>query len=944
MRPLQIEDSTDGSLIEDSIDGSLAVEFLHNSLTCFLAAEEIYQQDAELARLVRESPFGNEVNSFVPELRLLDNSSRSDDVIQYTNNDAEHQEGRASLLDTANLERKIGYTLENVIEPNSDKRGNIRESKPIRERIETFVWDKVVDVPWWQKFAYVCVVLLIVGTTIGLIADFNGRDKLPEKPLVHIGVHQKISFHVAHEKKSEVPIAEAIPLNKPVKISSSFSENTITGSTGITIKSISSKTEQASESIELLVHVYDKQGNALTEDKIARVTWKVEPPDFGEVNPEEGYEVTYQATKVGSVDLIATVHLKNTPPIASFIVTPTSGDTNTLFAVDASGSSDQEDKTSNLQVRWDWENDGVYDIELPADKKATHQYSTDGRKTIKMEVKDTGGLTSTKTMTVTVTLINTPPTAFFTVTPTSGDTNEVFTVDASGSSDQEDTTSSLQVRWDWEDDGVYDIELPADKKTTHQYLTDGPKTIRMEVKDTGGLTRTKTMIVAVEEELTNKQLALKYMKLVLGEPLSLRIPNDWQEHVVARDENQRSFLELSVHYWTKAVKQHPGEVENYIYNGFLHFVLGDYEQAVSFFERARNIEKTDTLILNLAMANLAAGNPAESLRELESRMQVSDAHKEEICPYLYRVALSLESQKIYEEAVHALKLAKDFTPATEHLKTKYLKGDLLVTASPSPTYVNQTVNLSAQAENKFGYPISQVKQWLGDKWEVKVEESKIEGLELGTPLPATFVPNREGIFIITTSDGLNEGQITIPVYHPASVAVYIETIVSGKPGMIHPDIQALLERDLESQGYHLKTPPDEFRPEFHQAIEAQKKHTLETIYPQNQELFRRMNDKLLPAIIVVGKVIVEVTPYQPEIPSEGDAKVKAGWKTAEAQLGIRVLETASWRQYRYTASGSRDFPEKDAIEWALEEAYNSMKEDLFRKLNELQRQNLPEEQ
>ena len=52
----------------------MAVEFLHNSLACFLAAEEIYHQDAELARLVRESPLGNEVNRFVPELRLLSNT------------------------------------------------------------------------------------------------------------------------------------------------------------------------------------------------------------------------------------------------------------------------------------------------------------------------------------------------------------------------------------------------------------------------------------------------------------------------------------------------------------------------------------------------------------------------------------------------------------------------------------------------------------------------------------------------------------------------------------------------------------------------------------------------------------------------------------------------------------------------------------------------------
>ena len=52
---------------------------------------------------------------------------------------------------------------------------------------------------------------------------------------------------------------------------------------------------------------------------------------------------------------------ENTAPTASFTIAPISGTTTTTFTFDANSSSDNEDAMSVLQVRWDWENDGVWD-------------------------------------------------------------------------------------------------------------------------------------------------------------------------------------------------------------------------------------------------------------------------------------------------------------------------------------------------------------------------------------------------------------------------------------------------------------------------------------------------------------------------------------------------------------------------------------------------------
>jgi len=91
----------------------------------------------------------------------------------------------------------------------------------------------------------------------------------------------------------------------------------------------------------------------------------------------------------------------NTAPTASFSFTPASGTTSTDFQFDASGCSDSQDAASALQVRWDFENNGTW-TSYTTSKTATHRYSTTGTKTVKLEVKDSGGLTGTTTQQVTI--------------------------------------------------------------------------------------------------------------------------------------------------------------------------------------------------------------------------------------------------------------------------------------------------------------------------------------------------------------------------------------------------------------------------------------------------------------------------------------------------------------------------------------------------------------
>ena len=82
----------------------------------------------------------------------------------------------------------------------------------------------------------------------------------------------------------------------------------------------------------------------------------------------------------------------NTPPIAAFTFSPDSGDIQTTFHFDASTSSDIEDITAVLLVRWDWQNDGIWDTDWSTDKELNHIFDQEGSYDVSLEVKDTGAL------------------------------------------------------------------------------------------------------------------------------------------------------------------------------------------------------------------------------------------------------------------------------------------------------------------------------------------------------------------------------------------------------------------------------------------------------------------------------------------------------------------------------------------------------------------------
>jgi uncharacterized protein (TIGR02145 family) len=187
----------------------------------------------------------------------------------------------------------------------------------------------------------------------------------------------------------------------------------------------------------------------------------------------------------------------NTAPVAFFTISPAFGSIDSTFTFDASGVKDLEDPAGDLQVRWDWESDSIFDTDFSVSKIIKHKFDAGGTMYITVEVKDSKGMTHRYTDFVKVVWNNRPPRAALSITPTAGFLQDIFKFDASASSDYEDKNTELEVRFDFEGDGTWDTEYSKTKIANHQYSVAGTYPAKVMVRDKGGATDEVTVSVQV---------------------------------------------------------------------------------------------------------------------------------------------------------------------------------------------------------------------------------------------------------------------------------------------------------------------------------------------------------------------------------------------------------------------------------------------------------------
>src|SRR5881296_3370454 len=94
--------------------------------------------------------------------------------------------------------------------------------------------------------------------------------------------------------------------------------------------------------------------------------------------------------------------------------------------------------------------------------------------------------TLSRTASMAVTVAATGPTARFTFAPPYPRVNNSVAFDASSSTDS-DPSATLQARWDWEGDGVWDTAYSSTLTIQHAFTTAGAYLVKLEILDSNGL-------------------------------------------------------------------------------------------------------------------------------------------------------------------------------------------------------------------------------------------------------------------------------------------------------------------------------------------------------------------------------------------------------------------------------------------------------------------------
>jgi len=197
-------------------------------------------------------------------------------------------------------------------------------------------------------------------------------------------------------------------------------------------------------------------------------------------------------------------------------VTPSFGTNMTLFQLTATGLDAGGERVSSIRTSWDWDDDGAPDTPYINGAAVEHVFTTPGMYTVCVTARDEAGRTTVARQTIEITEDDNPMLVTASVSPDSGTTQTVFTFRASGFeflgrvSTRDQLMPSGYLRWDWEDDGVFDTpfkyyesESPPgadlEARIEHRFTTPGVKRVRVQLQRWDGDVGSEAIEVTVTE-------------------------------------------------------------------------------------------------------------------------------------------------------------------------------------------------------------------------------------------------------------------------------------------------------------------------------------------------------------------------------------------------------------------------------------------------------------
>ncbi len=171
-------------------------------------------------------------------------------------------------------------------------------------------------------------------------------------------------------------------------------------------------------------------------------------------------------------------------PVESvFKVIPESGSTITRFEFNAAETFLTANDEHPILIRYDWQNDGIWDQDYTSSPLIKHRYLKPGTYRVRMEARNMSDIRDTSFATIVVAQGYSPPVVHLSIQPDSSNIYTQFSFDASKTYDDEDSSNLLTFRWDFDGDGNWDTGFDHNPVSLHQYDASGKFNAGVEVKD-----------------------------------------------------------------------------------------------------------------------------------------------------------------------------------------------------------------------------------------------------------------------------------------------------------------------------------------------------------------------------------------------------------------------------------------------------------------------------
>lgn len=174
------------------------------------------------------------------------------------------------------------------------------------------------------------------------------------------------------------------------------------------------------------------------------------------------------------------------------------GTTKTTFTFKGKATS-KYFSSSEMEYRWDFENDGEMDSYFSRVSSISHVYSKPGQYNVKMEVLDGSGQVHSVIKKVVV-VKNTPPRALFKVDKIVAPENSLFRFETYLSEDDQYSRNYLSYRFDWNGDGTFDTNSQNKAVWNHIFRDTGTYKVIMEASDPEGSTDQTYITIDILED------------------------------------------------------------------------------------------------------------------------------------------------------------------------------------------------------------------------------------------------------------------------------------------------------------------------------------------------------------------------------------------------------------------------------------------------------------